>query len=223
MSPPARQSWALLSSRVPTHAVASSQQMEGSVKFHQPEPVLERETETQMVWGWRGPRVWGWTGWREGACPTLRGAGGMDRPCLQSPGQPHVGSGLLTLLFHGEQGLPADTTAGQMPSLPGEVAGSDRGLEAPGVAPASPAPACFLFPAAARRCPEAWAPFLGQSFPPDCPGFPCGSEGKESAHNAGDLSLIPGSGRSPGEGNGNPLQCSCLENPMDGGTYIGLT
>ena len=39
--------------------------------------------------------------------------------------------------------------------------------------------------------------------------------GKESAYNAGDLGSIPGSGRSPGEGNGNPLQCSCLENPMD--------
>ena len=38
-----------------------------------------------------------------------------------------------------------------------------------------------------------------------------------SAWNAGDLALIPGSGRSPGEGNGNPLQHSCLENPMDGG------
>ena len=40
-------------------------------------------------------------------------------------------------------------------------------------------------------------------------------EGKESACNAGDLGLIPGLGRSPGEGNGNPLQYSCLENPMD--------
>ena len=47
--------------------------------------------------------------------------------------------------------------------------------------------------------------------------FPCGSDGKESACNAGDPVLIPGSGRSPGEGNGNPLQYSCLENPMDGG------
>ena len=46
-------------------------------------------------------------------------------------------------------------------------------------------------------------------------GFPGGSEGKVSACNAGDLGLIPGSGRSPGEGNGNPLQYSCLENPMD--------
>ena len=44
-----------------------------------------------------------------------------------------------------------------------------------------------------------------------------GIEGKASACNAGDPGLIPGSGRSPGEGNGNPLQYSCLENPMDGG------
>ena len=43
--------------------------------------------------------------------------------------------------------------------------------------------------------------------------FPCNTIGKESACNAGDLGLIPGSGRSPGEGNGNPLQYSCLENP----------
>ena len=72
--------------------------------------------------------------------------------------------------------------------------------------------------------------------------FPCGSAGKESACNVGDLGLIPGlgrspgegegyplqysgmdsipgSGRSPGEGNGNPLQYSCLENPMDGGAW----
>ena len=46
-------------------------------------------------------------------------------------------------------------------------------------------------------------------------GFPGGSEGKASACNAGDLGSIPGSGRSPGEGNGSPLQYSCLENPMD--------
>ena len=47
-------------------------------------------------------------------------------------------------------------------------------------------------------------------------GFPGGSEVKASASNAGDLGSIPGLGRSPGEGNGNPLQYSCLENPMDG-------
>ena len=50
-------------------------------------------------------------------------------------------------------------------------------------------------------------------------GFPGGSEVKASACNAGDLGSIPGSGRSPGEGNGNPLQYSCLENPMDGGVW----
>ena len=50
-------------------------------------------------------------------------------------------------------------------------------------------------------------------------GFPGGSEGKESAGNAGDLGLIPGSGRSPGEGNGYPLQYSCLENSMNGGAW----
>ena len=48
-------------------------------------------------------------------------------------------------------------------------------------------------------------------------GFPGGSEVKASASNAGDLGLTPGWGRSPGEGNGNPLQYSCLENPIDGG------
>ena len=47
--------------------------------------------------------------------------------------------------------------------------------------------------------------------------FPGGSEVKASAWNAGDRGSIPGSGRSPGEGNGNPLQYSCLENPMEGG------
>ena len=48
-------------------------------------------------------------------------------------------------------------------------------------------------------------------------GFPGGSEVKASACNEGDLGSIPGSGRSPGEGNGNTLQYSCWENPMDGG------
>ena len=46
-------------------------------------------------------------------------------------------------------------------------------------------------------------------------GAPGGSVGKESACNAGDLGSVPGSGRSPGGGQGNPLQCSCLENPME--------
>ena len=46
-------------------------------------------------------------------------------------------------------------------------------------------------------------------------GFPCSSVDEESAYNAGYPSSFPGSGRSPGEGNGNPFQYSCLENPMD--------
>ena len=45
---------------------------------------------------------------------------------------------------------------------------------------------------------------------------------KVSVYNAGDLGLVPGLGRFPGEGNGNPLQYSCLENPMDGGTWCRL-
>ena len=50
-------------------------------------------------------------------------------------------------------------------------------------------------------------------------GFPGGSEGKESACNAGDLVLVPVVGRSSGEGNGYPLQYSCLENSMDRGAW----
>ena len=50
-------------------------------------------------------------------------------------------------------------------------------------------------------------------------GFPGGSESKESVCNAGDLGLISGLGRSPGEGNGYPLQYSCLENSMDKGAW----
>jgi len=50
-------------------------------------------------------------------------------------------------------------------------------------------------------------------------GMSGGSEVKASAWNEVDLGSIPGSGRSPGEGNGNPLQYSCLENPMEGGVW----
>ena len=54
----------------------------------------------------------------------------------------------------------------------------------------------------------------------DFPGdFPNGLDGKVSAYNVGDPGSIPGLGRSPGEGNGNPLQYSCLENPKDGGAW----
>ena len=54
------------------------------------------------------------------------------------------------------------------------------------------------------------------------PSFLGGSDGKESAYNAGDLGSIPGSGRSPGEGNSNPLQYSRLENLMDGGAWWAI-
>ena len=53
-------------------------------------------------------------------------------------------------------------------------------------------------------------------------GFPSGSDGKESACNAGDLSSIPGSGRSPGEENGYPLLYSCLEHSMDRGAWWAI-
>ena len=53
-------------------------------------------------------------------------------------------------------------------------------------------------------------------------GFSGGSDGYKSACNAGDAVLIPGSGRYPGVGNGNPLQYSCLENPMDRGAWQAI-
>ena len=49
--------------------------------------------------------------------------------------------------------------------------------------------------------------------------FPGGLDGKASVYNVGDLGSIPGLGRFPGEGNGNPLQYSCLENPINGGAW----
>ena len=54
-------------------------------------------------------------------------------------------------------------------------------------------------------------------------GFPGGSDGKESACNMGDLGLIPGSGRFPGEGNGYPFQYSCLENSMGQRSPVGYS
>ena len=60
----------------------------------------------------------------------------------------------------------------------------------------------------------------------ECMDSPGDSVGKESACNArdtGDMGLVPGSGRSPGERNGNSLQCSCLRNPMDRGTWQGYS
>ena len=58
---------------------------------------------------------------------------------------------------------------------------------------------------------------VGRGYP--LGGFPHSLVGKESACNAGDLDSISGLGKSPGEGNGNPLQYSCLENPMDRGAW----
>ena len=52
--------------------------------------------------------------------------------------------------------------------------------------------------------------------------FPCGSAGKESACSTGDQGSIPGLGRYPGEGNGNPLQYSCPKNPMDRGAWQAI-
>ena len=68
--------------------------------------------------------------------------------------------------------------------------------------------------------PQSWVPCSQRLTQPlmNC-YVPGGSDGKASACNVGDPSSIPGSGRSPGEGNDNPLQSSCLENPMDGGAW----
>ena len=64
--------------------------------------------------------------------------------------------------------------------------------------------------------------FLNTSSQKHLKGFPGGSEGKESADNAGDPDSIPGLGRSPGEGNGNPLQYSSLKNSMERGAWQAI-
>ena len=64
---------------------------------------------------------------------------------------------------------------------------------------------------------DLWIPVINTYH--NCIIVPGGSEVKASASNVGDPGLIPESGRSPGEGNGNSLQCSCLENPMDRDTW----
>ena len=84
------------------------------------------------------------------------------------------------------------------------------GSKIPGIEPTSPA-------VEARSTTGQPGKFLLQFEKKEIEGFLGGSEVKESACNVGDLGSIPGLGRSPGEGNGNPFQCSCLENPMDGG------
>ena len=66
---------------------------------------------------------------------------------------------------------------------------------------------------------DAWTKMWHLTFTYHIWDFPGSSDSKESAYNAGDLCLIPGSERSPKEGNGNPLQYSCLENSMDRGAW----
>ena len=75
------------------------------------------------------------------------------------------------------------------------------------------------------HCPSGWGwpstkiYLLTTYYAPLSKDLPCSSNGKESFCNAGDLGSIPRLGRSTGEGNGNPLQFSCLENPMDRGAW----
>ena len=94
-----------------------------------------------------------------------------------------------------------------------------RDLPHPGIKPASLSPPAFAgtffttVPPGKPLCQnyKKWQCYMS---------FPGGSDGKMSAYNAGDRGSIPGSGRSPGEGNGNPLQYSCLEHLMDGGAWL---
>ena len=85
----------------------------------------------------------------------------------------------------------------------------------PGVEPASLTSICIarrvLYHCATWEAPQK---VHNRRYRPSYLGFPGGSDGKESGFNARDLGLIPGSGRSPGEGNGNPHLYSCLGNPV---------
>ena len=83
------------------------------------------------------------------------------------------------------------------------------------MSPASPALAGGFFPYHERH--------LGSPRDRELQKFPGGSDGKASVYNAGDPGSIPGLGRSPGEGNGNPLQDCCLENPMDKRSLVGYS
>ena len=87
----------------------------------------------------------------------------------------------------------------------------DRGLSAPSCSPETTAPLELCGPPAFPHDLEHLSAALG--------GFPGGSDSKESAYNVGDRGAIPGSGRSPGEGKGIPLQYSHLENPMNRGAW----
>ena len=73
------------------------------------------------------------------------------------------------------------------------------------------------------HCPKLFTLFIYFSSSLWCLGFPGGSDSTESSHNAGDLGLIPGLGRSPGGGHGNPLQYSCLESPHRQRSLVGYS
>ena len=109
-----------------------------------------------------------------------------------------------------------------------ELGPRPHSLGTPWLYPAVDSVPCLVLPVIGPLQERLWWPFLLQvidiSGSPKTTasalqGFPGGSEVKASACNAGDLGSTPGLGRSPGEGNGNPLQYSCLENPMDGGAW----
>ena len=136
----------------------------------------------------------------------------------------------LTLCYHRDYSPPSSSVHGllQARTLQWAAMPSSRGSSTQGLNP------CLLqvlhWQAGSLALAPAGKPHVGRSFiykimmiciiVQSCTAdFPGGSDGKASGYNVGDLGSIPGSGRSPGEANGNPLQYSCLENPMDGGGW----
>ena len=96
-------------------------------------------------------------------------------------------------------------------------------LRTPSLAGTPPRKAVCIHNLKTLPCPLAWLdllPALGS--PHLTQGFPCGSAVKNPPANAGDVSSIPGLGRSPGEGNGNALQYACLGNPTDRGAWQAM-
>ena len=95
-------------------------------------------------------------------------------------------------------------------SAPPALAGTFFAPEPPGEPECSLPSLCFSH---SKRAPDTCLPFSLFPVYVDYQGFPGGTRGEESSCNAGDVGSIPGSGRCPGRGHGNPLQYSCLENP----------
>ena len=131
-----------------------------------------------------------------------------------------------------------NTVEGQLPTHPIVAPAPDYLLPAlakdvpatPGSPAPSPSPSllsilttshchCLVLPASSRQRPSPWRAIVGPPAPLLPLRFPGGSDGTDSTCKAGDPGLIPGSGKSPREGNGNPLGYSCLENPTDRGTW----